>query len=89
MSLTDSKVKNAKSLEKEYKLTDGFGMHLLVHPNGSKYWRLSYRFEKKQRILALGVYPSVSLSKARERRDEAVNFITSMFRKSIFTATRA
>ncbi|WP_426596338.1 tyrosine-type recombinase/integrase [Pectobacterium brasiliense] len=75
MSLTDSKVKNAKSLEKEYKLTDGFGMHLLVHPNGSKYWRLSYRFEKKQRILALGVYPSVSLSKARERRDEARKLI--------------
>ncbi|MCA6960984.1 tyrosine-type recombinase/integrase [Pectobacterium odoriferum] len=75
MSLTDSKVKNAKPLEKEYKLTDGFGMHLLVHPNGSKYWRLSYRFEKKQRILALGVYPSVSLSKARERRDEARKLI--------------
>ncbi|HDZ9833991.1 TPA: tyrosine-type recombinase/integrase [Yersinia enterocolitica] len=75
MSLTDSKVKNAKSLEKEYKLTDGFGMHLLVHPNGSKYWRLSYRFEKKQRILALGVNPSVSLSKARERRDEARKLI--------------
>lgn len=75
MSLTDSKVKNAKSLEKEYKLTDGFGMHLLVHPNGSKYWRLSYRFEKKQRILALGVYPAVSLSKARERRDEARKLI--------------
>ncbi|WP_300002489.1 integrase arm-type DNA-binding domain-containing protein [uncultured Cedecea sp.] len=75
MSLTDSKVKNAKSLEKEYKLTDGFGMHLLVHPNGSKYWRLSYRFDKKQRILALGVYPSVSLSKARERRDEARKLI--------------
>ena len=75
MSLTDSKVKNAKSLEKEYKLTDGFGMHLLVHPNGSKYWRLSYRFDKKQRILALGVYPSVSLSKARELRDEARKLI--------------
>ena len=68
-------VKNAKSLEKEYKLTDGFGMHLLVHPNGSKYWRLSYRFDKKQRILALGVYPSVSLSKARELRDEARKLI--------------
>ncbi len=50
-------------------------MHLLVHPNGSKYWRLSYRFDKKQRILALGVYPLVSLSKARERRDEARKLI--------------
>ncbi len=72
MSLTDSKVKNAKSLEKEYKLTDGFGMQLLVHPKGS-YWRLSYLCEKKQRILALGVYSSVPLSKIRERRDEAVS----------------
>nr|3JU0_A Chain A, Phage integrase [Pectobacterium atrosepticum] len=77
MSLTDSKVKNAKSLEKEYKLTDGFGMHLLVHPNGSKYWRLSYRFEKKQRLLALGVYPAVSLADARQRRDEAKKLLAA------------
>ena len=50
-------------------------MHLLVHPNGSKYCRLSYRFDKKQRIFALGVYPSVSLSKARERQGEACKLI--------------
>ncbi len=77
MSLTDSKVKNAKSLEKEYKLTDSFGMHLLVHPNGSKYWRLSYRFEKKQRLLALGVYPAVSLANARQRRDDAKKLLAA------------
>lgn len=46
-------------------------MHLLVHPNGSKYWRLQYRFAGKQKMLALGVYPEVSLADARARRDEA------------------
>jgi len=46
-------------------------MHLLVHPNGSKYWRLQYRFGGKQKMLALGVYPDVSLADARARRDEA------------------
>ncbi|WP_316502266.1 tyrosine-type recombinase/integrase [Klebsiella aerogenes] len=52
-------------------MTDGNGMHLLVHPNGSKYWRLQYRFGGKQKMLALGVYPDVSLADARARRDEA------------------
>lgn len=77
MSLTDTKVKKAKPLEKEYKLTDGFGMHLLVHQNGSKYWRLSYRFAQKQKLLALGVYPAISLTDARERRDEARKLIAN------------
>lgn len=48
MSLTDIKAKNAKPLEKEYKLTDGFGMFLRVTPKGSKYWQMAYRFEGKQ-----------------------------------------
>lgn len=46
-------------------------MHLLVHPNGSKYWRMQYRFDGKQKMLALGVYPDISLADARTRRDEA------------------
>ncbi|WP_263064397.1 tyrosine-type recombinase/integrase [Dickeya dadantii] len=71
MALTDIKVRTAKPLDKQYKLTDGNGMHLLVHPNGSKYWRLQYRFGGKQKMLALGVYPDVSLADARARRDEA------------------
>lgn len=69
--LTDIKVRTAKPKEKQYKLTDGNGMHLLVHPNGSKYWRLQYRFGGKQKMLALGVYPDVSLADARARRDDA------------------
>jgi integrase len=71
MALTDIKVRTAKPTDKQYKLTDGNGMHLLVHQNGSKYWRLQYRFSGKQKMLALGVYPDVSLADARARRDEA------------------
>lgn len=67
MALTDIKVRTAKPTDKQYKLTDGNGMHLLVYPNGSRYWRLQYRFGGKQ----LGVYPDVSLADARARRDEA------------------
>ncbi|KZP63129.1 hypothetical protein A3462_12740 [Enterobacter bugandensis] len=48
MSLTDIKAKNAKPLEKEYKLTDGFGMFIRVTPKGSKYWQMAYRFEGKK-----------------------------------------
>ncbi|MBJ9145891.1 integrase arm-type DNA-binding domain-containing protein [Citrobacter braakii] len=71
MALTDIKVRTAKPTDKQYKLTDGSGMHLLVHPNGSKYWRLQYRFGGKQKMLALGVYPEITLADARARRDEA------------------
>ncbi|WP_233980928.1 Arm DNA-binding domain-containing protein, partial [Pectobacterium versatile] len=71
MALTDIKVRSAKPEEKEYSLTDGDGMFLLVHPNGSKYWRLRFRFGGKQHLLALGVYPEISLSEARQKRDEA------------------
>ncbi|HAO0315345.1 TPA: integrase arm-type DNA-binding domain-containing protein [Escherichia coli] len=71
MALTDIQIKNAKTPEKKIKLTDGAGMYLLLHPNGSKYWRMQYRFEGKQKTYAIGVYPSVSLTEARTKRDEA------------------
>jgi len=71
MALSDVKVRSAKPEEKAYKLTDGDGMVLLVHLNGSKYWRLRYRFGGKEKMLALGKYPEVSLADARARRDEA------------------
>ena len=51
MSLTDTKVKNARPAEKAVKLTDGFGLYLLVHPNGSKYWQLGYRFPEQAAFL--------------------------------------
>lgn len=71
MPLTDIQVRNAKASAAPYKLTDGNGMFLLVLPNGAKYWRLSYRFLGKQKTLALGVYPAVTLATARKKRDEA------------------
>src|ERR1035437_5826507 len=71
MPLSDAKIRNAKPKSKPYKLTDGEGMFLLVHPNGSKYWRLKYRFVGRERILALGVYPEVGIAEVRERRTQA------------------
>ena len=76
MALTDAKIRAAKPDEKPYKLADSGNMFLLVHPNGSRYWRLRYRFLGKEKTLALGVYPEVSLSQARAKRDAARKQIT-------------
>ena len=71
MSLNIPLINNAKILEKQYKLADSSGLYLLVHPNGSKYWRLKYRFLGKEKTMAFGVYPAVSLKEARLKRDSA------------------
>ncbi|AGZ29651.1 MULTISPECIES: tyrosine-type recombinase/integrase [Burkholderia] len=71
MPLTDKAVKNAKAGDKPVKLFDGGGMFLLVTPAGQRYWRLKYRVNGKEKLLALGVYPDVSLAVARKKRDEA------------------
>ncbi|CNE01706.1 tyrosine-type recombinase/integrase [Yersinia intermedia] len=71
MALTDIKIKTAKPLDKPYKLADGGGMYLLVKPNGSKYWRMKYRYAGKEKMLSIGVYPDTSLAEARQKRDEA------------------
>ncbi len=71
MALTDTRVRNAKPKAKSYKLSDGGGMYLLVSPDDARYWRLDYRFAGKRRTLALGVYPGVTLSTARARREDA------------------
>jgi integrase len=70
-SLSDVAIKNAKPRAKPYKLSDGGGMFLSVQPAGSKYWRLKYRVAGREKLLALGVYPDVSLKLAREKRDAA------------------
>ena len=77
MALTELTVRNTKPSDKPVKLTDGNGMHLLITTSGSKYWRFQYRFAGKQKILALGVYPEVSLSEARRRRDEARQLVAN------------
>jgi integrase len=71
MRLTDTHIRNAKPEAKSYKLSDGGGMYLLIKPDGPRYWRLDYRFSGKRRTLALGVYPTTTLSNARTRREEA------------------
>jgi integrase len=73
--LSDIETRKAKPKDKPYKLSDERGLYLLVNPNGGKLWRLNYRFEGKQKTLALGVYPDVSLAQAREKRDEARKLI--------------
>jgi integrase len=71
MSFSDLTAKRAKPKERDYKLTVEKGLYLLVKTNDSKYWRLKYRFAGKEKTLALGVYPEVSLAEAREARDKA------------------
>lgn len=75
MKLTELKCKNAKPEDKPKKMADGLGLYLEVMPNGSKYWRLKYRHLGKEKRLAFGVYPEVSLKEAREKRDDARQLI--------------
>lgn len=69
--LTDTAARNTKPGEKPRKLSDAKGLYLLIQPQGGKYWRLKYRYGGKEKKLALGVYPDVSLKDARDRRDAA------------------
>ncbi len=69
--LTDKAVLAAKAQDKDYKIFDGDGLFLLVRPSGSRLWRLKYRFNSKEKLLALGAYPLVTLKDARERTFEA------------------
>jgi hypothetical protein len=71
MPLTDTAVKKAKPGPKPIKLSDGKGLYLLVNPVGSKLWRCKYRVLGKEKTLALGAYPDVSLAQAREGVDKA------------------
>lgn len=71
MALTDTQIRALKPDAKTRKYSDEKGLFLLVTPTGSKLWRLKYRFDGKEKLLALGVYPAVGLKAARERRDEA------------------
>lgn len=70
--LTDSAIKAAKPRDKLYKLTDGQGLYLEIKPNGSKLWRLKYRFDGKEMVpLSFGPYPELTLVAARKKRAEA------------------
>lgn len=70
MPLSDSKIRTAKARNKLYKLYDEKGLYIEVTAAGSKRWRFKYKFEGKEKLLSLGIYPDVSLRKARLKRDE-------------------
>lgn len=69
--LTARKIDSAKPSKKLYRLFDGLGLYIEIDPNGGKYWRFKYQFLGKERRLALGKYPEISLLEAREKRDQA------------------
>lgn len=71
MALTDTALRSSKPRETLYKLSDGRGLQCHVTTQGSKLWRWAYRFDGKQKIMALGSYPDVSLAQARDRSDQA------------------
>ncbi|MEO1380437.1 MAG: Arm DNA-binding domain-containing protein, partial [Pseudomonadota bacterium] len=75
MPLTDTAIKNLKPKERPYKKADARGLHIYVRPNGSKLWRMSYRFEGKHKLLSFGRYPDVSLSRAREKMRSAKSLL--------------
>jgi integrase len=69
--LNDTRIRNAKPAQRDCKLTDFDGLYLLVRTNGSRLWRFAYRFGGKQKQIALGAYPQVTLAEARDRREAA------------------
>ncbi|WP_316391096.1 tyrosine-type recombinase/integrase [Citrobacter farmeri] len=77
MKLTARQVSTAKPTEKPYKLSDGGGLYLLVNPNGSRYWRMKYRYAGKEKLLSIGVFPDVTLAEARDKRSEAKRVLAS------------
>ncbi len=94
MPLTDSAIRVAKpASDRSTKLSDGGGLQLWLQPSGVKLWNLAYRFDGKQRKLAIGPYPRVGLKEARERREEAKRLLASGLdpsqQKQVAKATRA
>ena len=71
MPLTENQAKNAKPLERAYKLADSEGLFLLVQPNGTKLWRMKYRFAGKEKLMSFGAYPALGIAAAREKRRAA------------------
>jgi integrase len=77
MALTEAAVRSAKPSDKNTKLFDERGLYLLVCANGSKLWRLKYRFGGREKLLSLGPYPDVGLKQAREHREAARKLVAS------------
>jgi len=67
MALTDTEIRRSKPAEEPYRLSDSGGMYLVVSPSSGNLWRWKYRFDGKEKLMALGKYPQISLAMARER----------------------
>lgn len=94
MKLTDTFLRNIKRPDKDEKHSDGGGLYIHVSKAGGKLWRLTYRFDGRQKLLSLGKYPAVSLKEARARRDEAKEQLAAgidpgAHRKAIKAAVKA
>ena len=77
MALTDAKIRNLKRKDRPYKIADFDGLYIHVTPKGSKLWRFKYRIQGKEKLLAIGVYPAISLLTARKVRDDARTQVAS------------
>jgi integrase len=77
MALIDAAIRKAKPTAKHRTLADGHGLHLLITPEGRKLWRFRYRFDGKENMLSLGIYPEVSLADARDKRDAARKLVAA------------
>lgn len=77
MALTDTEIRRSRPGDKQYRLTDGRGLFLLVTPTGGRLWRWKYRFEGKEKLMALGQYPEISLAEVRNRHAEARRLLAS------------
>jgi integrase len=93
MAITDTEIKRAKPEQKPYSMSDSGGLHLVISPAGGKLWRWKYRFEGKEKLMALGKYPQVPLAMARERHSEGRRLLATGVdpmaqRKAVKTAER-
>ena len=75
--LKDVTIRNAKPLDKDYRLNDGEGLYVIVKINGAKWWRFDYTHARKRKTLSLGVYPETGLSDARRKAEDARNNIAN------------
>ena len=76
MALTDTRIRTLKFTGKPAKYADGGGLHLYVSSSGKKLWRMTYYYDKKEKVLSFGEYPVISLEKAREKRLQAKQLLT-------------
>jgi integrase len=81
--LTEAAIRAEKPSDKQRKLFDERGLYLLIHPNGSRYWRFKYRHAGREKLIALGTYPDITLKRAREKRDEARKLVADNIDPSV------